>query len=102
MNENDSIATTEIKYGDNDRLASRVAQISGADSLILLSDVGGLYTKNPKIFKNAKLLKEIKNIVSLHYEIMNLKDKNLEDKKNQYNNCNHSAPNPNRNIRISA
>ena len=47
-------------------------------------------------------LKEIKNIVSLHYEIMNLKDKNLEDKKNQYNNCNHSAPNPNRNIRISA
>ena len=67
VNENDSIATSEIKYGDNDRLASRVAQISGADSLILLSDVGGLYTKNPKIFKNAKLLKEIKNI-----------DKNIE------------------------
>jgi glutamate 5-kinase len=62
VNENDSIATSEIKYGDNDRLASRVAQISGADSLILLSDVDGLYTQNPKIFKNAKLLKEIKNI----------------------------------------
>ena len=62
VNENDSIATSEIKYGDNDRLASRVAQISGADSLILLSDVNGLYTKNPKIYKNAKLLKEIKNI----------------------------------------
>ena len=62
VNENDSIATSEIKYGDNDRLASRVAQISGADSLILLSDVDGLYTQNPKIYKNAKLLKEIKNI----------------------------------------
>ena len=49
VNENDSTATSEIKYGDNDRLASRVAQISGADSLILLSDVDGLYTKNPKI-----------------------------------------------------
>ena len=62
VNENDTIATTEIKYGDNDRLASRVAQISGADSLILLSDVNGFYTQNPKIYKNAKLLKEIKNI----------------------------------------
>ena len=67
VNENDSIATSEIKYGDNDRLASRVAQISSADSLILLSDVEGLYTTNPKINKNAELLKEIKNI-----------DKNIE------------------------
>jgi len=62
VNENDSIATTEIKYGDNDRLASRVAQISGADCLVLLSDVDGLYTQNPKLFKNSKLIKEIKNI----------------------------------------
>tara|TARA_Y100001970_G_scaffold14817_1_gene16766 strand:- start:4833 stop:5939 length:1107 start_codon:yes stop_codon:yes gene_type:complete len=62
VNENDSIATSEIKYGDNDRLASRVAQISGADCLILLSDVDGLYTKNPKIYDNTKLIKEIKNI----------------------------------------
>jgi len=62
VNENDTIATSEIKYGDNDRLASRVAQISGADSLILLSDVDGLYTHNPKIYKNAKLIKEIRNI----------------------------------------
>ena len=67
VNENDSIATSEIKYGDNDRLASRVAQISGADSLVLLSDVDGLYSQNPKIYKNAKLLKVIKNI-----------DKNIE------------------------
>ena len=62
VNENDSIATSEIKYGDNDRLASRVAHISGADCLILLSDVDGLYTKNPKIYKDAVLIKEIKNI----------------------------------------
>jgi len=62
VNENDSIATSEIKYGDNDRLASRVAQISSADCLVLLSDVDGLYTKNPKIYKDAVLIKEIKNI----------------------------------------
>ena len=62
VNENDSIATTEIKYGDNDRLASRVAQISGADCLILLSDVDGLYTQNPKLFENSHLIREIKNI----------------------------------------
>ena len=62
VNENDSIATSEIKYGDNDRLASRVAQISSADCLILLSDVDGLYSKDPKLDKKAKLIREIKNI----------------------------------------
>ena len=62
VNENDTIATTEIKYGDNDRLASRVAQITNADTLILLSDVDGLYTKNPKIFKDAKLIKKVNNL----------------------------------------
>ena len=62
VNENDTIATTEIKYGDNDRLASRVAQITNADTLILLSDVNGLYTKNPKIFKDAKLIKKVNNL----------------------------------------
>ena len=62
VNENDTIATSEIKYGDNDRLASRVAQITNADTLILLSDVDGLFTKNPKIFKNAKLIKKVDNL----------------------------------------
>jgi len=62
VNENDTIATTEIKYGDNDRLASRVAQITDADTLILLSDVDGLYTKNPKIFKDAKLIKKVDDL----------------------------------------
>ncbi len=61
VNENDTTATSEIKYGDNDRLASRVAQITNADTLILLSDVSGLFSKNPKIFRDAKLIREIKN-----------------------------------------
>ena len=62
VNENDTIATSEIKYGDNDRLASRVAQITNADTLILLSDVDGLFTKNPKMFKDAKLIKTVNNL----------------------------------------
>ena len=62
VNENDTTATTEIKYGDNDRLASRVAQIISADCLILLSDVDGLYTDNPKKNKKTKLIKIVKEI----------------------------------------
>jgi len=62
VNENDTTATTEIKYGDNDRLASRVAQIVGADCLILLSDVDGLYTSNPKKNKKTKLIKIVNEI----------------------------------------
>ena len=62
VNENDTIATSEIKYGDNDRLASRVAQITNADTLILLSDVDGLFTKNPKKYKNAKLIKKVNDL----------------------------------------
>ena len=62
VNENDTTATTEIKYGDNDRLASRVSQIISADCLILLSDVDGLYTDNPKKNKKTKLIKIVKKI----------------------------------------
>jgi len=62
VNENDTIATSEIKFGDNDRLASRVAQITNADTLILLSDVDGLFTKNPKKYNDAKLIREIKDL----------------------------------------
>src|ERR1700722_19112518 len=47
INENDTVATAEIRYGDNDRLAARVAQMVGADCLVLLSDIDGLYTANP-------------------------------------------------------
>jgi len=62
VNENDTTATTEIKYGDNDRLAARVSQIISADCLILLSDVDGLYTDNPKKNKKTKLIKIVKKI----------------------------------------
>ena len=59
INENDTVATEEIRYGDNDRLAARVAQMIGADLLILLSDVDGLYDKNPNKNKDAKKISEI-------------------------------------------
>ncbi len=62
VNENDTTATTEIKYGDNDRLAARVSQIIGADCLILLSDVDGLYNDNPKKNKATKLIKIVNKI----------------------------------------
>jgi len=48
VNENDTVATEELRYGDNDRLAARVAQMVGADLLVLLSDVDGLYTADPR------------------------------------------------------
>ena len=48
VNENDTVATDEIRYGDNDRLAAQVASMAGADVLVLLSDVDGLYTANPR------------------------------------------------------
>ena len=76
VNENDTIATSEIKYGDNDRLASRVAQITTADTLILLSDVDGLFTKNPKIFKDAKLIKKVND---LNNDINNISVKGITE-----------------------
>ncbi|SMX31338.1 glutamate 5-kinase [Octadecabacter ascidiaceicola] len=54
VNENDTVATDEIRYGDNDRLAAQVAVTAGADCLVLLSDVDGFYSDNPHINKNAK------------------------------------------------
>lgn len=53
INENDTVATDEIRYGDNDRLAARTAQMLGADTLILLSDIDGLYTADPRREKDA-------------------------------------------------
>ena len=73
VNENDTTATAEIKYGDNDRLAARVAQIVGADTLIILSDVDGLYDKS----KQKKIVKTVKKIDD---KIKNL----IENKKNNY------------------
>ncbi len=53
INENDSVATAEIRYGDNDRLAARVAEMMQADILLLLSDIDGLYTADPRKDSNA-------------------------------------------------
>jgi glutamate 5-kinase len=62
INENDTVATAEIRYGDNDRLAARVAQMISADCLILLSDVDGLYTADPTRDPNAQFIPEIRVI----------------------------------------
>ncbi len=56
INENDTVATTEIRYGDNDRLAARVATMTSADCLVLLSDIDGLYTASPAVDPDAKHL----------------------------------------------
>ena len=64
INENDTVATEEIRFGDNDRLAARVAQMIDADLLILLSDVDGLYDESPNKNKEAKKIKEIYKINS--------------------------------------
>ena len=73
VNENDTTATTEIKYGDNDRLAARVAQIISADVLINFSDVNGLYESSD----NKKIIKEVTNINDKIYSF-------VENKKNSY------------------
>lgn len=62
INENDTVATDEIRYGDNDRLAARTAQMIDADLLILLSDIDGLYTSDPRVNADAKHLTEVKTI----------------------------------------
>ena len=62
INENDSVSVDEIKIGDNDRLAARVAQICDADLLILLSDIDGLYDKNPNLHTDAKFIAKVNNI----------------------------------------
>jgi glutamate 5-kinase len=69
INENDTVATSEIRYGDNDRLAARVATMASADLLILLSDVAGLYTAPPNEDPNAKLI-EIVPRISTEIEAM--------------------------------
>ena len=70
VNENDTTATTEIKYGDNDRLAARVAQIVNADALILLSNVNGLYDNKKKL---------IKSVDTISDEILNLANKDISN-----------------------
>ena len=59
INENDTIATDEIRFGDNDRLAARVTAMTTADTLVLLSNIDGLYDRDPLVFDNAKLVPEV-------------------------------------------
>ena len=62
VNENDTIATAEIRFGDNDRLAARVAQMVSADMLVLLSDIDGLYTADPRHEKSARHIPLVREI----------------------------------------
>src|SRR5580693_3184233 len=62
INENDTVATAEIRYGDNDRLAARVAQMASADCLVLLSDVEGLYSADPNTDPGARFIGEVAHI----------------------------------------
>ena len=62
INENDSVATAEIRFGDNDRLAARVAQAAGASGVILLSDVEGLYDADPSANPSARLIERVERI----------------------------------------
>ncbi len=64
INENDTVATSEIRYGDNDRLAARVATMASADLLILLSDVEGLYDSPPSQNANARLIPIVPRITA--------------------------------------
>jgi glutamate 5-kinase len=59
INENDTVATTEIRFGDNDRLAARVAEMASAEALVLLSDIDGMYTADPAIRSDAVRLDEV-------------------------------------------
>lgn len=76
INENDTIATDEIRYGDNDRLAARVAQLVMADALILLSDVDGLYTADPAKDGAAEHIPEVRSITD---EIQNMAGETCSD-----------------------
>src|SRR6202050_2743963 len=62
INENDTVATAEMRYGDNDRLPARVAQMTGAECLVLLSDVDGLYSADPNREPGAKFIHEVRHI----------------------------------------
>ena len=64
INENDTVATAELRFGDNDRLSARVAQMAGADLLILFSDIDGLYSKDPRQHTDAEFIQEVREITA--------------------------------------
>jgi glutamate 5-kinase len=69
INENDTVATQELRYGDNDRLAARVAQMISAECLVLLSDVDGLYTADPRRNENARYVDEVTELTREFYDM---------------------------------
>lgn len=69
INENDTVCVEEIKIGDNDMLSSRVGALWGADLVILLSDIDGIYDKNPKEYKDAKFFDYIEDIEKIEKDI---------------------------------
>ena len=70
INENDTVATDEIRFGDNDRLAARVAAMISADTLVLLSNIDGLYDRDPRIFDDARLVSEIRGGITDEVQAM--------------------------------
>lgn len=70
INENDTVATDEIRFGDNDRLAARVAAMVSADLLVVLSDIDGLYTANPQVDPDAEFIPEVHGEISDKIESM--------------------------------
>ena len=62
INENDTTATDEISFGDNDFLAAQVAVLVGADELILLTDIDGLYTADPRLDPDARIVREVERL----------------------------------------
>ena len=70
INENDSVATGEIRFGDNDRLAARVAGMIGAELLFLLSDIDGLYSANPREDENAVHIPTVHGVITPEIESM--------------------------------
>lgn len=62
VNENDTVATDEIRVGDNDTLSAMVAEITGADALVILSDIDGLYTANPAVDSTARLVRRVEMV----------------------------------------
>lgn len=65
VNENDTVATNEIRFGDNDRLSALVAHLTGAEALVLLSDIDGLYDSDPRKVKGAKYIPEVAGAADL-------------------------------------
>ena len=64
INENDTVATAEIRFGDNDRLGARVAQMASADTLVLLSDIDGLYSADPRRDADARHIAEVEAVTA--------------------------------------